>query len=259
MTTYQRFLAGELRVAVLTSWDDGHATDFPVQGWLHELGLSGTLFATTHALGAVDGECRQDAVPVVSEAQLLWLGQQPGIEIGAHTHGHICIERIESAERVDNLRLCKRKLESIVGKPVVSFAYPEGGGMDEQKLSECARDLACLGFKSGRLMRHVAPLAIGELWERRFTMPTTGELGDMPVPQIRAVLQDAAARDEQTVVHFCAHSSRILKKRDHVPPGAMEAALRALTENDGDYSRDIAWFCTQGELTAALEERFGPR
>lgn len=51
---------------------------------------------------------------------------QNGIEIGAHTKSHPDLTTISLAKAQDEIDGSKTTLESIVGKPVISFCYPSG-------------------------------------------------------------------------------------------------------------------------------------
>ena len=48
------------------------------------------------------------------------------MEIGAHSHRHPILSSLSDADVREELATCKRELESIVGRPVRLFAYPNG-------------------------------------------------------------------------------------------------------------------------------------
>jgi peptidoglycan/xylan/chitin deacetylase (PgdA/CDA1 family) len=50
-----------------------------------------------------------------------------GIEMGAHTVSHPILTRIPLSQAEDELLRSKQKIEEEIGKPVGSFAYPNGG------------------------------------------------------------------------------------------------------------------------------------
>lgn len=50
-----------------------------------------------------------------------------GIEFGSHTVSHRCLARLSSSEIEWELRCSKERIESEIGKPVTSLAYPFGG------------------------------------------------------------------------------------------------------------------------------------
>lgn len=55
---------------------------------------------------------------------------QCGIEIGAHTVTHARLVKIPEEQLVDEIVGAKRRIEEMIGQPVLSFAYPNGGKYD---------------------------------------------------------------------------------------------------------------------------------
>ncbi len=53
-----------------------------------------------------------------------------GIEMGAHTATHPILTRVSLSRVEEELRLSKEKIEDELGRPVISFAYPNGGVND---------------------------------------------------------------------------------------------------------------------------------
>lgn len=49
-----------------------------------------------------------------------------GVEIGAHTMTHPILTRLQADEARDEIVRSRRRLEEITGRPVLSFAYPNG-------------------------------------------------------------------------------------------------------------------------------------
>lgn len=49
-----------------------------------------------------------------------------GMEVGSHAHKHIRLDEVNTAEVKENLTTSKRILEEIIGKPIISIAYPFG-------------------------------------------------------------------------------------------------------------------------------------
>jgi peptidoglycan/xylan/chitin deacetylase (PgdA/CDA1 family) len=66
-----------------------------------------------------------------------------GIEMGAHTAGHPILTHIPLPKAEDELVRSKQKIEEEIGKPVVSFAYPNGG------LEDFSPDVVRLVQKTG--------------------------------------------------------------------------------------------------------------
>ena len=57
-----------------------------------------------------------------------------GMEIGAHTHSHPIMSRLNDADLRDEILTNKAQLESIIGSRVRTFAYPNGRAVKAQFL-----------------------------------------------------------------------------------------------------------------------------
>lgn len=75
---------------------------------------------------AGDGGGVRDSHRVLCAAQVKDLSDGGLIEIGAHTVSHPMLTALASDEQQAEIRMSRVELESIVGKPVDSFAYPYG-------------------------------------------------------------------------------------------------------------------------------------
>jgi peptidoglycan/xylan/chitin deacetylase (PgdA/CDA1 family) len=81
--------------------------------------------ANLHAQSSVSWEAQAAARPM-SLGQARLVAGQPGIEIGAHTLTHPPLGEISPDAQRFEIAESKVACESIVGKPVASFAYPYG-------------------------------------------------------------------------------------------------------------------------------------
>lgn len=77
----------------------------------------------------------KDEVRVLNEEELLSIGENRLIEIGAHTMTHTRLSSLCPADQWKEIVDSKKILESIIKKEVVSFAYPFGGKGDYTKVS----------------------------------------------------------------------------------------------------------------------------
>jgi peptidoglycan/xylan/chitin deacetylase (PgdA/CDA1 family) len=68
---------------------------------------------------------------------------QNGIEFGAHTAGHPILTSIPLSQVEDELVRSKRKIEAEIEKPIISFAYPNGG------VDDFSLDVVALVKKAG--------------------------------------------------------------------------------------------------------------
>jgi peptidoglycan/xylan/chitin deacetylase (PgdA/CDA1 family) len=112
---------------VLITFDDGFA-DFYGEALpaLSDRRLASTLYVTT---GFLEG--RPDrAVPRPPDRMLDWsqLGEiaGEGVEIGGHSHTHLHLDTLPRRKARDEIARCKYLLEEELGRPVLSFAYPNG-------------------------------------------------------------------------------------------------------------------------------------
>jgi peptidoglycan/xylan/chitin deacetylase (PgdA/CDA1 family) len=67
----------------------------------------------------------------MTEAQLKELAASPYATIGAHSHYHNDLARININDATEELRFSKHYLENLIGKPVDSFAFPYGSYSEE--------------------------------------------------------------------------------------------------------------------------------
>ncbi len=116
------------RLVVLT-FDDAYADflDVAVPALLR-YGMTATLFVPTGYAGGRSGWMRAEGEG--DRAVLSWpeLGEvsRRGIEIGAHSHTHPRLDTLPARGQAEEARLPKRQLETRLGVPVSSFAYPFG-------------------------------------------------------------------------------------------------------------------------------------
>lgn len=101
-------LPGGKPVAVVTSWDDGPLSDFPLSECLNQYGVKGTLYMNHGS-------------PVVSRLREL---EAKGMEIGSHSWSHAAFYNSSPKRCLDEAAEMRRFLEKELGHPVISFAYP---------------------------------------------------------------------------------------------------------------------------------------
>jgi len=99
-----------------TSWDDGHPDDRRLAERLARHGIAATFFVP---IGNSEGR------PVMATADLRALAAD-GFEIAAHTLDHRRLPPLGEAEARRQIAEGRRRLEDLLGAPVVGFAYPGG-------------------------------------------------------------------------------------------------------------------------------------
>jgi len=76
-----------------------------------------------------DDEVRATHRPLGLE-ELARLAQSPGIEVGAHAVTHTPLSALSPPAQDGEIRESKRRLETLIGRPIESFAYPYGRPSD---------------------------------------------------------------------------------------------------------------------------------
>ena len=70
-----------------------------------------------------------------------------GVEIGSHTVGHYCLAPLEPSELHQEVQMSKLRIEEMLGRPCVAFAYPDGepgsfGDRDRRALLDAGYEAA---------------------------------------------------------------------------------------------------------------------
>ena len=117
------------RKPVVITFDDGyaalHAHALPM---LVKYGFTATVFVVTDLVGGFDEWLRKEGTspqPLMTAEQIRYWAKQ-GIEFGAHSRTHADLTTLTGAALDDEVAGSRRALESLLGAPVVSFAYPYG-------------------------------------------------------------------------------------------------------------------------------------
>jgi peptidoglycan/xylan/chitin deacetylase (PgdA/CDA1 family)/GT2 family glycosyltransferase len=132
---------------VLITFDDAYQETadfaFPI---LRRYGFTAVMYVVTGCIGGTNtwDEARGIAsLPMMSAAEIRrWDAE--GIEFGAHSRTHPNLTALTAAECLDEIRGSREDLAALLGKPVVSFAYPYG--KHNAAVHEMARgefDMAC--------------------------------------------------------------------------------------------------------------------
>ncbi|HOI42540.1 MAG TPA: polysaccharide deacetylase family protein [Elusimicrobiales bacterium] len=128
------------RSAVIT-FDDGYRNNLtealPV---LEERGFPCVIFMVSETVGGENswrggGEARAE---MLSAGELRELAAK-GIEIGSHTRTHSNLARLTPAEAGAEVEGSRAALESLLGAPVSSFAYPYGGGAFDDAIRDLVK------------------------------------------------------------------------------------------------------------------------
>ncbi|AVK51319.1 polysaccharide deacetylase [Clostridium sp. MF28] len=111
--------------SVVLTFDDGYRDNytnvFPI---LKEFNMNATIFVIQSYLDR-DGYLTTDQVKELSSSGI--------IDIESHTVSHIDLPTMSYEDQLKELKNSKEKLESLINKPIISIAYPEGKYNDDTK------------------------------------------------------------------------------------------------------------------------------
>lgn len=112
------------RIAVTTSFDDGHVHDRRIVKAFNEWGLKGTFNLNSGALGTsgVRPPAETESHLDRSEVADLYAGHEVAIHSVSHPH----LERLDRSQIAYEILEDRKALEDLVGYPVRGMAYPYG-------------------------------------------------------------------------------------------------------------------------------------
>lgn len=111
---------------------------------LRRFGFSATVFVPSALIGQT--ETLGDEPPVAKmDATQLRSVMQEGITVGAHTHTHADLPTLDDASKRREIVRCRQELESLIDRPVTTFAYPFGhfDAATVQAVRDAGYQLAC--------------------------------------------------------------------------------------------------------------------
>ena len=92
--------------------------------------------------GIANSGCAEDRA--MTSTELIQLAQSGLVELGAHTVNHPVLSALSGDDQCAEIVECRRKLESVIGSPILTFAYPHGTLKDFT--DETARHVEAAGF-----------------------------------------------------------------------------------------------------------------
>lgn len=207
-------------MAAVLSWDDGIPQDKPAAEWMHRHGWRASFFFNRSS-------------PMVERWKEL---EDLGMEVASHSWSHPFYP-LQSPERCrDESVLMRLFLESRVGHPVISFAYPFNyGPAYDSRGDYVLRSQQEAGYLSGRSTMN-GPLALDALGEP-LAMKTDAHF--LAGKKVIEAAWKRAAGTPRGVFYLWGHTYEIVSKQDWA---AFEAFLKSYGK------RPDVWYASQGDL-----------
>ncbi len=182
---------GGKRIAVMTTWDDGATEDLRLAEILNRQGYRPTFFLTHNSKAA---EFLDKLIAL-------------NVEIGSHGYNHPFLYRIPPDTVKDECRAMRRFLETKLGHPVVSYAYPNGYSPAYDVDGDYVlRGVEAAGYWSGRTT-NVAQETIDSI-KNPLMWQTDGFFGNSK--PLEAVWEKTKTKDG-AIFYFWGHSWQIGK------------------------------------------------
>src|SRR5215204_1556942 len=175
VSSFARAIRGQAQLPdrpVVITFDDGFLdfADVALPALL-ERGLAATVYVTSGFLRGRPGVAvaRPFDDPMLFWSQLTELAAL-GVEIGGHSHSHPHLDALPRQKAWNEIVHCRDLLESELGTPVLSFAYPHGYSSSSVRrlVHEAGFHSAC-GVKNVLSSTHDDPFALARLTVRSDT------------------------------------------------------------------------------------------
>jgi peptidoglycan/xylan/chitin deacetylase (PgdA/CDA1 family) len=199
------------RSVVLTFDDafaDFHTTALPI---LHEHGLRATLYVVTGYVGGSGrwlADCGEQDRAMIGWSQLREAAAQ-GVEIGAHSHTHPQLDRLDATALASEIRRPKALLEDRLALAVTSFAYPFGYWDRATR-----RVVAAAGYDNACVVDDLPAQGSGD----RLALPRLTVNAGTTVEQLRALLLFCPSRRTLAMVPIKRVLGRAARRYGHLQP-----------------------------------------
>ena len=121
------------RTVVLT-FDDGYADNFDAFKEIKQRGMCATWFIATGSIGSIpEWQDKNGGPNRLLNAEELLAMQVEGMEIGSHSRNHVRMTKLNKTQASLELSESQKGLENILGKEILSFAYPYGDWNEESE------------------------------------------------------------------------------------------------------------------------------
>jgi peptidoglycan/xylan/chitin deacetylase (PgdA/CDA1 family) len=163
------------RIAVTTSFDDGHTFDRRIVAAFNEWGLKGTFNLNSGTLGRTGTPPPDGAREHLDASEIASVFA--GHEVAIHTVTHPHLHRLDASQIAREVLDDRRALEDLVGYPVRGMAYPFGSY--NQQVADLLRNLGIVYSRTCENFDNCFPpkdpLAWGSTGHQYATNPTVPE------------------------------------------------------------------------------------
>jgi peptidoglycan/xylan/chitin deacetylase (PgdA/CDA1 family) len=217
-------------IAVVTSWDQGTATDKILHRKLEEFGYKGTFFVSPNLIGTPGYLDVADVQAMIKD----------GHEIGSQGLGNR-LGTLSPEEALQQMKESKAKLEAMFDVPVRGFAYPDGLEPGQNWLAEAAKEA---GYFYARTTQIKHPQTVETFTsENSFQIPVSA-YGHEDFFSIQTKWMDVEDT-ERKIFHLMGQTGPLGED----PEDWLD--LDCIIGFLGGISR--IWYCTAGELAAHLQ------
>ena len=213
---------GGKKMALVSSWDDGGLTDVQLMDTLYQYGMKGTFMMVAG---------KSAMIPRMNEIEA------KGMEVGSHSWSHPAFYTSSPQRCLDEAIESRRFLESKLGHPVITFAYPFNYSPAYDVNGDYVlRSLRSAGYWFGRPTGTGSVLGTIDLMEEPLAMKPTTHF-NTSANNIKSLL-DAKLLIPGSVFHLWGHSFELAG----AGMTTFRSTLGVLANNPS------VWYATLGDL-----------
>ncbi len=220
---------GGKRIAVTTSFDDGHTFDRRIVDSFNAWGLKGTFNLNSGNLGRTGSPTAEGSRSALDASEIASVYQ--GHEVAIHTVTHPHLPRLDPSQIAREVLDDRRALEDLVGYPVRGMAYPFGSY--NQQVADLLRSLGIVYSRTCENAENCFPPKDSLAWASTAHQYATGPT----VPERFASKYENARYSG--VFFIWGHGFEFHDKNDWA---SLETIFKPLS------GKPDVWYCTNIEL-----------